>query len=350
VHGWNTCTPPAIKDMRRGCLHVQRDDTGQIYRYKVASRAFKGENDPRGVEATWVIGAPAARAIRVLERLQPAGTELLFAHHTVWGRANQLRGGQTRALTSGWTVTHLNAFIAWVNDFCAEHDRNDGIPSVNGRPWKLTTPQFRRTLACFIARRPGGSIAGAIAYRHLSIQMFEGYAGTSDSGFRAEVESEQALARGEQLLAMIDQHEHTNLAGPAADEAARRLDQFEQRAHFRGTVITDERRLRRLMLRDDPAIYPDKYVTCVHTHATALCQQRHDQRGTLRPDIGTCKPLTCRNVALTADNIANLRAEITQINHDLAARPQLPPLLRHQLQTRRNDIKAFLARHDSESQ
>jgi hypothetical protein len=104
------------------------------------------------------------------------------------------------------------------------------------------------------------------------------------------------------------------------------------------------------MVRDDPAIYPDKYVTCVHTHATALCQQRHDQRGTLRPDIGTCKPLTCRNVALTADNIANLRAEITQIDHDLAARPQLPPLLRHQLQTRRNDIKAFLARHDSESQ
>lgn len=31
--------------------------------------------------------------------------------------------------------------------------------------------------------------------------MFEGYAGTSDSGFRAEVEAEQALARGEHLLA-----------------------------------------------------------------------------------------------------------------------------------------------------
>ncbi|MFF3574978.1 hypothetical protein [Nocardia jiangxiensis] len=37
--------------------------------------------------------------------------------------------------------------------------------------------------------------------------MFEGYAGTSDSGFRAEAESEEALARGEHLLAMIDQHD-----------------------------------------------------------------------------------------------------------------------------------------------
>jgi hypothetical protein len=102
------------------------------------------------------------------------------------------------------------------------------------------------------------------------------------------------------------------------------------------------------MARDDPANYPDKYVTCVHTHATALCQQRHDQRGTLRPDIGSCKPLSCRNVALTPDNIDNLRAEITQIDGDLGARPLLPPLLRHQLTARRNDIEAFLTRNNPE--
>ena len=48
------------------------------------------------------------------------------------------------------------------------------------------------------------SIAGAIAYRHHAVQLFEGYAGTSDSGFRAEVEAEQALVRGENLLSMID--------------------------------------------------------------------------------------------------------------------------------------------------
>jgi hypothetical protein len=100
------------------------------------------------------------------------------------------------------------------------------------------TAEKRRTLAWFIARRPGGSIAGAIAYRHLSIQMFEGYAGTSDSGFRAEVESEQALARGEHLRSMIDRHEHTNLAGPAAAEATRRLEQLGKHTHFRGTSPT----------------------------------------------------------------------------------------------------------------
>jgi hypothetical protein len=51
-------------------------------------------------------------------------------------------------------------------------------------------------------------IAGAIQYRHQRVQMFEGYAGTSRPGFRAEVEAEQALERGERLLAMIEGHEH----------------------------------------------------------------------------------------------------------------------------------------------
>ncbi len=110
-------------------------------------------------------------------------------------------------------------------------------------------------------------------------------------------------------------------------------------------MITDERRLRKLMASSDPAIYPDKYVTCVHNHATALCQQRRDQRGALKPDIGSCKPLICRNVALTPANISHLRTEAAAIDDDLHARPLLPPLLRHQIQARRDDINAFVARH-----
>jgi hypothetical protein len=37
--------------------------------------------------------------------------------------------------------------------------------------------------------------------------MLESYAGTSASCFRAEVESEQALARGQGLVGMIEGHE-----------------------------------------------------------------------------------------------------------------------------------------------
>ncbi|ASR39967.1 hypothetical protein BAY61_32310 (plasmid) [Prauserella marina] len=334
-----------VKHLRRGCVQVQRDAHGRPYRWKVASLAFKGETEVEGVPATWVVGAPAARAIGVLERLQPADADLLFAVLPHNPRNSTATGRRNHAMTTSATNHQLNDFVQWVNQYCATHGRADGIPAVNGEPWRLSIRQFRRTLAWFIARRPGGAIAGAIHYRHHAVQVFEGYAGTSESGFRAEVESEQALARGEQLLAMVDQHEHKNLAGPAADEAARRLEDFGDRARFAGKVITDRRRLDRLMNRGDPAIYPGKYVTCIHTHATALCQQRRDSDGALRPDHGTCKPLACRNVALTADNIDNLRDEAARIDRELQARPVLPPLVTHQLRTRATEIETFLARH-----
>ncbi|WP_158892727.1 hypothetical protein [Amycolatopsis anabasis] len=339
-----------VKHLRRGCLTVRRDSNGRAYRWTVTSLAFKGEQGPHGVNATWVIGAPAARAIQVLQRLQPAHVNLLFTplSQAPGPGGKKATDDTSSALGYGSTNAHLNEFITWINNHCATHGRSDSIPLVNNHVWKLSTRQFRRTLAWFIARRPGGVIAGAIAYRHLSIQMFEGYAGTSESGFRAEVESEQALARGEHLLAMIDAHEHNNLAGPAADDAAHRLEEFGAHARFHGKVITDQRRLQRLMNRDDPAIYPDKYITCVHKHATALCLQRRDSRGELRPDLGACLPLACRNVALSPDNLAAWRTELDHIDTELTARPLLPPLLRHQLQTRRHDIVTFLDRHTAE--
>lgn len=199
-------------------------------------------------------------------------------------------------------------------------------------------------MAWFIARRPGGVIAGALAYRHHCVQVFEGYAGTSESGFRAEVESEQALARGQHLMASIDAHQYTQFTGPAAGEAASRLEEFGERAGFGGKVVLDDRRLRRRMTRHDPAVYPGEYVTCVHDHSKALCEKARSRRSEGLPDHGGCKPLACRNVALTPDNIASWHSEIDKITERLAARPPLPPLLRHLLEDRRTEITAFLDR------
>ena len=331
--------------VRCGCLRAERDGDGHPYRWKVESLAFKGERDPTGAPATWVIGQAAARAIGVLERLQPPEADLLFKCLPQGPGTGPASGATNTALCSATTNDQLNALAGWINDYCAAHGRSDGIPPVAGRPWRLKTSQFRRTLAWFIARRPGGTIAGAIHYRHLSIQMFEGYAGTSDSGFRAEVEREQALARGEHLLAMIDAHEHTGIVGPATGEAVRRLEDFGDHARFQGTVVTDAHRLRRLMQRKDPAVYPGAYATCVHDHAKALCEHARDTRGQLRPNLGDCRPLQCHNVALTVDNVAAWQAEIEHIDRRLAARPPLPPLLQHRLVARRTEIASFLARH-----
>ena len=150
--------------------------------------------------------------------------------------------------------------------------------------------------------------------------------GTSESGFRAEVEVEQALARGEHLLAVIDKHEHECLTGPAASEAAQRLS---------GSV--------------------SGHVSAASSSATAgnsngSCKRRprrqqHDADGTLRPSLGSCRPLECRDTALTADNKAALRREATEIIRQLAIRPVLPPLLQARLAARRDQITTFLGRY-----
>lgn len=334
-----------IKHLRRGCVSVKRDRHDRAYRWLITSLAFKGEHDPTGVEATWVVGAPVARAVAVLEQLQPEQELRLFAP-TIQSPAVR-RGTVAEHVTLTTTTNaHLNTLTAWINSYCGTHGRADAIPDVNATQWRLSTRQFRRTLAWFIARQPGGSVAGAIQYRHQAIHMFEGYAGTSDSGFRAEVEVEQALARGEHLMAMTDAHHHDALTGPAADEARRRLTEFGTNIGYQGQIITDRRRQALLMRRHDPAIDPSRYVTCVFDPGKALCTRKKTNRGQIEPTLGECQPLHCRNVALTSSNVTALRAEATDIDTELAQRPILPPLLRDRLVQRRDQIAQFIDRHD----
>ncbi|OZC56420.1 hypothetical protein CH278_23765 [Rhodococcus sp. 05-2254-5] len=337
-----------IKHLQRGCISVKRDPHGRPYRWMMTSLAFKGERDPTGVQVTWVVGAPAARAVAVLELLQPGNETRLFAPST---HGTAVRIGKTAAHVNLTKTTndHINNLVSWIDGYCRAHGLAENIPAVNAQTWRLTTRQFRRTLAWFIARQPGGSIAGAIQYRHQAVQMFEGYAGTSDSGFRAEVESEVALARGEGLMAMIDTHEHTDLVGPAADEARRRLSELESNIRYQGQVVTDRRRHDRLIRRFDPAIYPGRYATCVYDPDKALCTRAQNLSGQNAPTLGDCRPLECRNVALTSGNLDELRSESSDIERELERTPSLPPLLQHRLRQRSEQINQFVDRHDPNS-
>lgn len=335
-----------VKHIKRGSLQIKRDADGRPYRRKLNSLAFKGENDVAGVPATWVVHEAVARAINVLEQLQPSLQDYLFGKLPHSGGSHK---GTNPALSNNSTNDQLNEFADFVNHLCTEHDRTDAIAPGRGRRPRIQTRQFRRTLAWFIARRPGGVIAGAIQYRHHSIQMFEGYAGTSDSGFRAEVESEQAIARGEGYMEMIEAHQHLDLAGPSAEEAARRLQDFGERAQFQGQVALDKHRLKRIMKRHDPAVYPGEYITCVNDPVKALCEKARRGNSEGLPSHGGCLPLACRNVALTAENTAAWQREIARIDKRLASRPTLAPRLRQRLQNRRAEVVEFLTANGQEA-
>jgi hypothetical protein len=327
-----------VKHLQRGCLSVWQADSGHVVRRRLTSLAFKGENDPTGVTATWIVTAPVERAIKVLEALQPSSQRYLFA--VLPTSRHYLKVRTAQAVATDATNVDLVAFARWITGYCAANGRADGIPHVHGQEWRLSTRQFRRTLAWFIARQPGGVIAGAMQYRHLRVQMFEGYAGTSDSGFRAEVQAEEAIARGEKLGDLIVNHEHHRLLGPAAEEAEARLAEFERHVHLHGKVFNDAKRMKRHMDRHDPHIYPGAFVTCVHNADRALCRRGDGEDGPSLPD---CVPLRCRNVALTKDNLEAFTGYLAAMDRTLANGDALAPFVRHRLEQRRDATAHFLA-------
>lgn len=327
-----------VKHLRRGALSVTTTG-GRLPRYTLTSQAFKGEASDHGTTARWVVGAPVAGAIEILERLQPAEQEMLFAPLRTAGQHNQRRLGKAHAnavLSSKATNDDIAGLIEWINSTCAALELPDTVPHVAGARPKVLSSQFRRTLAWFIARRPGGSIAGAIAYRHHSVQMFEGYAGTSASGFRAEVEAEKALERGEHLALMVERHEHHHMTGPAAAEARARVEEFGHQAGFAGTVSTDRRQMLKLMARHDPHVYPGALVTCVHNPDRALCTG-----GMKAPSLIDCQPLACRNAAFSAENTTAWRNQLAAIDRELAGAVH-PPYLAHRLLERRGQISRIV--------
>jgi hypothetical protein len=306
----------------------------------VTSQAFKGEGTVSGVSATWIVTEPVEQAITVLEQLQPKTQRFLFA--VLPSSRHFLNPRETGVKSTTQTNNDLAAFVDWINTYCASSGRPDVIPFVRNHRWRLTTSQLRRTLAWFIARRPGGVIAGALQYRHQKIQMFEGYAGTSDSGFRPEVQAEEAIARGDKLVDLVVDHRHHRLTGPAAPEAESRLTEYARHTQFHGKVITDRHRMQRHLARHDPHVYPGEYVTCMHNPDRALCHRPGESN---EPSLPDCQPTRCRNVALTASNREALAHHRTELHTSLQATGHLAPYLRHRLQQRYEEIDAFLTTH-----
>jgi integrase len=322
-----------IKSLQRGCLSIERDKSGELEVVRVRGLAFKGESDPSGVPAEWVVGRVVEHAVRVLETLRADdGEVMLFAPLRRGGQAPR---SKSRVVTSAPTTRNdLRHFMRWVNSYAGAAGRSDLIPDVDGEDWPLHTKHFRRTLAWFIARRPGGSIAGAIQYRHHSVQMFEGYAGTARSGFRAEVESEEAILRGEFLLELSEGDKA--LTGPAAAIAQSRADGFAAAASFAGIVAENPVQLERLVNAKRPAVYSGLHVICVFDRFKALCVGDDEES----PEAAECVPVGCQNVALDEEGReywSNEKAEA-----DEALTKELSPFVRTRLEARSLDIGRLL--------
>ncbi|WP_424534409.1 hypothetical protein ACOZ38_29480 [Sphaerisporangium viridialbum] len=123
------------------------------------------------------------------------------------------------------------------------------------------------------------------------------------------------------------------------------MEQFAQQANFSGKVVTDRARLKRLMTRHDPHIYPGSFVTCIYVPERALCSREDDKHD--GPSLGDCQPLRCRNVALDAGNRTTLTGHLHELDQALGDGEALAPYPRRRMEQQSEEITTFLHRHSS---
>jgi hypothetical protein len=332
-----------VQAMQRGCLSVARSEDGVIMRHRVRSMAYKGKSS-QGEPAEWVTIEPVAKAIDVLERLS-------------------FRAASARGLTTLWPVLatksyckdHLSAeIVRQLNRYRDHLNELFGTPEApavpngpDGAPWRITTRQFRRTIAWHIANRPFGTIAGMIQYKHASVAAFEGYAGSSRSGFRAEVENERSLGQLDDLLTYFDERQAgATLSGPAATRISRTLDGISAELGPLPAMIADRARVRTMLASLARTLHVGILADCFFDPGTAVCLKQATSADNTAPLTALCQPTRCPNACITTRH-RPAWARAAQQAKSLLSEKRLSPLQRAALDQDLARVEAVLDKIDS---
>ena len=313
-----------VRELGRDCAFTEPGEDGRI-RYKLRGKVFKGR-ELTGEEAEWVVLKIVHRAVAILREINDDATHL-FGYN---------RGGSTRYVLLRSMFERLGNFRDHVNElFSAPGSpfipfdtttRSETVPGRDhdaespedaaAKPWHLTTVQFRRTLAWHIAHQPFGVVAGARQYQHAQIAIFEGYAGTSASGFAAEVASEQAIAK---LDYLEDLYRDWNDGMRSGGGAAQRVDaEFERVRRELGDipgVVASPARLRTMLAHLAKVLHPGTLNDCFHNPATALCAKRAKDLGRPLPLLDMCT--VCPNSRRSQVHLPRLVAARDQAQREL---------------------------------
>jgi hypothetical protein len=331
-----------VQAMRRGCLSIARSEDGLVERQRVRSTLYKGRSST-GESASWVTIEPVAEAITVLERLSERAARKTGSD-TLWPVLRP--GAVTKTHLSSEVVRQLNAFRDHLNAAFGNPDVPVIPPGPDGKPWRITTRQFRRTIAWHIANRPFGTIAGMIQYKHASVAAFEGYAGTSASGFRAEVEAQRRLGQIDDLLDYFDRRQGgASLGGPAGPRIARTLDDAAVKLGPLPAMIADRARLRVMLASVARTFHVGPLADCFFDPATALCLKRVTTPDPVQPLTALCEPTRCPNACITTRHRPAWERAAADARAHLRER-RISDLQRQALQRELDRLTAVIARID----
>lgn len=319
-----------IQAMEVGCVRRGWSRDGLVERFYLTSRVYKNRGLTGDCE-TWVTIEPVARAVEIMEQLS-APIRAERGGNTIWRAL--AHGNRQKEHISHHINGILNLYVAHLNELFG-----DVIPLVEGDTWQVSTQQFRRTVAWHIANRPHGLVAGMLQFKHLSVAMFEGYAGQSESNFPQEIEAERVLSRIEDLLSYYEARRAGEVfGGGAAKRVHGELDKLI--GQFVG-VVADEARLRAMLAHPARTLHVGILADCFYDPSQALCVAAGTSSPT--PLSFLCQPTKCSNACIAAKHRPRWEAELERAQRMLKGGKRLGSLQKASLRREIKKIERVLA-------
>ena len=318
--------------LERGCCS-KADPEDELMGYEIQGRVFK-MTGPDGLyveggqerDHPWFVIDPVARAVSVMERLH--SYELLFPV-AVFAPRRPERADVTEPPDK--LALAIAQFISWWNETAEANGWTVILPEperADGSVPNITVSRFRRTVAWFVYRLPGGLIALGVQYGHIDLGQTARYGSRVQSGFR-EIVEERAFALRDFLDARSSQLKAgEGVSGPAADRLLSGVMEYD--ARWAGQVLDendcqDMLRNPKLHISDSP----HQFVVCNYNAAVAECHPENDRGpgGANGPDPDRCEP-RCANASHMDENIRAIERYCEQLRAENASSFLPEPLKR----------------------
>ncbi|MGR6901031.1 site-specific integrase [Glutamicibacter sp. BSL13] len=210
---------------------------------------------------------------------------------------------------------------------------------------RISLRRFRRTLAWFIYRQPGGRVALGVQYGHLHSYTTDGYGSRVSAGLRDLFPLEEALSVSDGLARAMDAADgKSHVSGPAAQRYKLAVDEY--RAVYGGKVM-NAKQAASLMRNPALRIYDNgpQILACCYDPAKALCHpDRKVNKGVGQSPDATACDSRCANIARTDEHISRIQQMIDESK--VESESEIAPLpLRERSKQRVQALEALVDSH-----
>jgi len=326
-----------ILHLRVGCVQGRTGDSGSSddTDSSIVGTIFKGEAQYHGRRHEWVAPPVAVKAVAVLELLSVAH-RTRSARQDLWLRRREVGVSEWRFDFTGPlelpSIGRINNLLARFSDWL-------GLPQHEGKPWRLTSHQGRKTFARFVALRDRTALfalAQHLGHRDRTVTDLC-YAG-NDYRLNSEIDAailEQSVAAWEHMLAA------PGLGGRAGAEIIAR------RPRFRGARLKQDIKSYAHMLVDAGLVLGVcDWGFCVYREEHSACLGNAAGPNPERREPSTCA--RCKNFSVSVQHRPYWVEQVKR-SEALLNEPALPMQTLRIVRDRLNEAQSLLRAIDAQA-